>query len=193
MPPGYLPSASLPTQIQQRVFPFLLRVKGPEYVNVASREKRFKTRSFLRLKQRFLRRVLLVLRVNVADTNSAAGIDGVKLTSDAQKMKMALSLTRRGYQPLPNRYEKVTERGKELTLHIPAARDKAMLVLYSFSLDPVAESTADKKSFFARKGRSAHDAYAYILRELNQENPPKLIVRADVAAFFDTKPPAYPA
>ena len=55
----------------------------------------------------------------VADTNSAAGIDGVKLTSDAQKMKMALSLTRRGYQPLPNRYEKVTERGKELTLHIP--------------------------------------------------------------------------
>jgi len=121
----------------------------------------------------------------VADTNSAAGIDGVKLTNDAQKMKMALSLTRRGYQPLPNRYEKVTERSKELTLHIPAARDKAMLVLYAFSLDPVAESTADKKSFFARKGRSAHDAYAYILQELNRKNPPKWIVRADVAAFFD--------
>ena len=122
----------------------------------------------------------------VADTNSAAGIDGVKLTNDAQKMKMALSLTRRGYQPLPNRYEKVTERSKELTLHIPAARDKAMLVLYAFSLDPVAESTADKKSFFARKGRSAHDAYAYILQELNRKNPPKWIVRADVAAFFSS-------
>ena len=121
----------------------------------------------------------------VADTNSAAGIDGVKLTNDAQKMKMALSLTRKGYQPLPNRYEKVTERGKDLTLHIPAAKDKAMLVLYAFSLDPVAESTGDKKSFFARKGRSAHDAYAYILRELNRENPPKWIVKADVAAFFD--------
>lgn len=121
----------------------------------------------------------------VADTNSAAGVDGIKLTTDTQKMKMALSLTRRGYQPLPNRYEKVTERGKELTLHIPAVRDKAMLVLYAFSLDPVAESTGDKKSFFARKGRSAHDAYAYILRELNRENPPQWIVRADVAAFFD--------
>lgn len=35
----------------------------------------------------------------VADTNSAAGIDGVKLTGDAQKMKMALSLTPRGYPP----------------------------------------------------------------------------------------------
>ncbi len=122
---------------------------------------------------------------SVADTNSAAGIDGVRLTNDTQKMRMALSLNRRGYQPLPSRYEKVTERGKELTLHIPAARDKAMLMLYAFSLDPVAESTADKKSFFARKGRSAHDAYAYILRDLNQENPPKWIVRVDVAAFFD--------
>ena len=49
----------------------------------------------------------------------------------------------------------------------------------------VTESTSDKKSFFARKGRSAHDAYAYILQELNRKNPPKWIVRADVAAFFD--------
>lgn len=121
----------------------------------------------------------------VANTNSAAGVDGVRLTHDAQKMKMAMSLTSRGYQPLPSRYEKVRERGKELTLHIPAARDKAMLMLYSFALDPVAESTADKKSFFSRKGRSAHDAYAYILHGLNQPDAPKWIVRADVAAFFD--------
>lgn len=121
----------------------------------------------------------------VADVNSAAGIDGVKLSTDAQKMKMALALTHRGYRPLPNRYETVRERGKELTLHIPAAKDKAMLVLYSFALDPVAESTADKKSFFSRKGRSAHDAFAYIVRELTCDNPPKWIFRADVAAFFD--------
>lgn len=121
----------------------------------------------------------------VADTNSAAGIDGVKLKTDTQKMKMAMSLTRRGYQPLPNRYEKAFQHGKEITLHIPAARDKAMLVLYSYALDPVAESTADKKSFFARKGRSAYDAYAYLLRELRQPNAPEWIVKADVSAFFD--------
>lgn len=122
---------------------------------------------------------------SAADTNSAAGIDGVKLTNDAQKMKMALSLTKRGHQPLPNRYEKVMERGKELTLHIPAAKDKAMLVLYAFSLDPIAESTADKKSFFARKGRSAHDAHAYLLQAFQQADPPRWVVKADVAAFFD--------
>lgn len=121
----------------------------------------------------------------VADTNSAPGIDGVKLTTDAQKMKMALSLTPRGYQPLPNRYIKAKDRGRELVLHIPAAKDKAMLALYASSLDPVAESTADKRSFFARKGRSAHDAFAYLYRDLTQEHPPEWIVRCDIAAFFD--------
>lgn len=122
---------------------------------------------------------------NVADTNSAAGVDGVRLTEDGQKMRMALSLSPRGYRPLPNRYEKILERGKEVTIHIPAAKDKAMLVLYSFALDPVAESTADKKSFFSRKGRSAHDAYAYIYQGLTQENPPEWVVKVDVAQFFD--------
>lgn len=120
----------------------------------------------------------------VADVNSAAGIDGVKLTGDAQKMKMALSLTPWRYHPLPNRYELIRDRGKEIPLHIPAARDKAMLELYSFALDPVAESTADKKSFFSRKGRSAHDVYAYICQALEGKDSPKWIVRVDIKSFF---------
>ena len=120
----------------------------------------------------------------VADVNSAAGVDGVKLTSESQKMQMAVSLTSWRYRPLPNRYEKIHDRGKDITLHIPAARDKAMLELYSFALDPVAESMADKKSFFSRKGRSAHDVYAYICQALEGKNSPKWIVRADIQSFF---------
>lgn len=122
---------------------------------------------------------------SVADTNSAAGIDGIKLKTDEQKMRTALSLTGRSYQPLPNRYEVVRDRGRNVVLHIPAARDKAMLTLYAFALDPVAESKADKRSFFARKGRSAHDAYAYVMRDLSGKDAPQWIVRADVEAFFD--------
>lgn len=38
---------------------------------------------------------------DVADVNSAAGVDGVKFTDDAQKMKAALSLTAVGYTPKP--------------------------------------------------------------------------------------------
>ena len=44
---------------------------------------------------------------DVADVNSAAGIDGIKFTNDAQKMKAALSLTAIGYTPKPNRYMEV--------------------------------------------------------------------------------------
>lgn len=67
-------------------------------------------------------------------------------------MRRALSLTSRDYHPLPNRYEVVHDRGKDLVLHIPAARDKAMLMLYSYGLDPIAEATADKKSFSLVRG-----------------------------------------
>ena len=122
----------------------------------------------------------------VADTNSAAGIDGVRLKDDAQKMRMALSLSKYGYHPLPTRYDVVRDRGKNITLHIPAAKDKCMLVLYAYTLDPVAEATADKRSFFSRKGRSAHDAYAHLVRLLDQPGAPGWIVKVDVQAFFDS-------
>lgn len=88
---------------------------------------------------------------DVADVNSAAGVDGVKFKSDVQKMKAALSLKADGYTPKPNRYMEVTDRGKNIRLHIPAAMDKAMLQLYAYALDPVSESTADHRSFFAEK------------------------------------------
>ena len=60
---------------------------------------------------------------DVADVNSAAGIDGIKFTNDTQKMKAALSLTAIGYTPKPNRYMEVIDRGKSINLHIPAAMD----------------------------------------------------------------------
>ena len=41
---------------------------------------------------------------DVADVNSAAGVDGVKFTSDSQKMRAAMSLVSQGYTPKPNRY-----------------------------------------------------------------------------------------
>lgn len=109
---------------------------------------------------------------SVADTNSQAGIDGVRWKTDAQKAQAALSLTERGYQPLPFRYTEVAERGKVLPIHVPAVRDKAMLILYSYALDPVAESTADRRSFFSRKGRSLQDVHAYLSRDLSSPNAP---------------------
>lgn len=61
-----------------------------------------------------------------------------------------------------------------------------MQILYSFALDPVAESTADKKSFFARKGRSPLDPNAHLLHDLTMENAPTWVVIADVQTFYAT-------
>lgn len=102
----------------------------------------------------------------VADANSQAGIDGVRWTTDAQKARAAMSLSARGYRPLPYRHTEIVENGKTLTMHVPAARDKAMLTLYAYALDPVSESTADHRSFFSRKGRSLQDVHAYLSRDL---------------------------
>ena len=123
---------------------------------------------------------------HVVQINSEAGGDGVRWKSDAEKMRAALSLTSRGYHAKPYRRIIVTERGKERRIHIPVAYDKAMQVLYAYSLDPVAESTADRKSFAFRKGRSMFDAHAYICAAFEGDNAPDWVVRADVKACYDS-------
>lgn len=71
-----------------------------------------------------------------------------------------------------------------ITLHVPAARDQAMQVLYRYAPEPVAESTADNGSFFSRRGRSLLDLHAYLSRELNRPNAPKFGLIVDVKSFF---------
>ncbi len=121
-----------------------------------------------------------------ADRNTAAGVDGVKWMTDAQKGKAALSLISKGYRPLPYLYRELEENGKLRINLIPAIRDKAMQILYAFALDPVAEATADRRSFFARKGRSALDAHAYLSRDLRSEDAPSWVAVVDVRSFYDT-------
>lgn len=128
-----------------------------------------------------------VMAVNaVADTNSQAGVDGVRWKTDIQKAKAAQSLTARGYHPLPYRYTEVIENGKTLTMLVPAARDKAMLILYAYALDPVSESTADPRSFFSRKGRSLQDVHAYLTRDLSGPNAPEWVAIIDIQCFYNS-------
>lgn len=121
---------------------------------------------------------------SVADANSQSGVDGVRWKTDSQKAQAAMAPTERGYHPLPFRYTEVTERGKVLPIHVPTARDKAMLTLYSYALDPVAEATADKRSFFSRKGRSLLDVHAYLTRDLSSPGAPEWVVKVDVQSFY---------
>lgn len=123
---------------------------------------------------------------HVVKNNSEPGVDGVKWTTDEEMMRAALSLRSYGYRAKPNRDFELIEEERTRHIRIPIAYDKAMQALHAFSLDPVAESTADKKSFSARKGRSTLDAYAHLCRILNQPDPPRWVLRADVKACYDS-------
>ena len=121
----------------------------------------------------------------VTSRRSQAGIDGIRWTTPTDKMRGALSLSPHGYEPLPYRYQEIEEHGRTRVMHIVAQRDKAMNKLYTYALDPVAESLLDKRSFSMRKGRMPQDAHAYLERDLSGEGAPEWIVKADVKAFYE--------
>lgn len=124
---------------------------------------------------------------SVVNTNSEAGVDGVRWRTDAEKISAALSLNVRGYTPLPYRVTEIKEKGKQRIIHVPVYRDKSMLVLCAYALDPVAEATADKKSFFARRGRSSLDLHAFLEETLSGgDTAPTWAGIFDLKSYYST-------
>ena len=64
--------------------------------------------------------------------------------------------------------------------------DRAMQALYALALEPVAETTADGKSFGFRKGRCAQDACEYLFNALSRKHiSPKWVLEGDIKGCFD--------
>lgn len=125
---------------------------------------------------------------HVVEVDSQPGIDGVKWRTDAEKYNAARSLTSKDYKAMPYKriiFKDPKKPNKTRPLNIPVAYDKAMHTLYSYALDPVAESIADRKSFGFRKGRSPFDAHAYIMRAFSGPDAPQWALSADVAECYD--------
>ena len=111
---------------------------------------------------------------HVVNSTSSPGVDGVKWRTSSEMMRAALSLTSKDYHASPMRQILITAKntGKERRPQLPTYHDRAMSVLYGYSLIPVTEATAERKSFAFRPGRSAQDAHAYVLEALKGENAP---------------------
>ena len=122
----------------------------------------------------------------VCSGDSGPGVDGVKWKTPGEKMRAALMLTSKNYHAQPLRDIKVKSKptGRERTYGLPTYFDRAMQILYGFSLAPVLEAWGEKKSFAFRVGRSALDAHAYILEVLQGLNPPKWVAVIDVKAYY---------
>ena len=100
-------------------------------------------------------------------------------------MRAALMLTSKNYHAQPLRDIKVKSKptGRERTYGLPTFFDRAMQVLYGFSLAPVLEAWGEKRSFAFRAGRSALDAHAYILEVLAGPDAPEVLAIIDVQAY----------
>lgn len=136
----------------------------------------------------FYAKALAVKRVVTNDGRKTPGVDGVLWNTPVKKMKAVLSLTDKGYRARPLRrvYIEKKDKKKKRPLGIPTMYDRAMQALYALALEPVAETTADGKSFGFRKGRCAQDACEYLFNALSRKHiSPKWVLEGDIKGCFD--------
>lgn len=139
------------------------------------------------LKNSFYAKLLAVKRITTNKGKRTPGVDGVLYKTSKQKFNAALSLADRGYKSLPLKrvYIEKKDKKKKRPLGIPTMYDRAMQALYTLTLEPVAETTADRQSFGFRKYRSAQDAAAYAFICLAQKNSARWILEGDIKGCFD--------
>nr|WP_226990907.1 reverse transcriptase N-terminal domain-containing protein [Methanosarcina acetivorans] len=116
-----------------------------------------------------------------------AGVDGQLWTTASDKMQAALSLSDRHYRAHPLRRIYIPKPGKSTKRHlsIPTMSDRAMQALYSLALQPVAETTADTRSFGFRLFKCAQDASSYAFRCLWRDTSNPWILEGDIKGCFD--------
>lgn len=121
-------------------------------------------------------------------SKSCAGIDNIVWRKDSEKMRASLLLNGKNYKakPLKQFIFKDSKSSKERQIGIPTVYDRAMQVLYAYSLEPIAEATADRKSFAFRKGRSAEQAHAFIMHCLTDVDAPSWVLISDIKSYYDT-------
>ena len=115
------------------------------------------------------------------------GIDGVLWLLTHQKMKAVLGITHKKYtsQPLKRIYIPKPGKKTKRPLSIPTMYDRAMQALYALALQPVAETSADARSFGFRLYRSAQDAAQYAFISLHNPKSAPWILEGDIKGCFD--------
>jgi RNA-directed DNA polymerase len=155
----------------------------------AVREKRYRKAKALQwlLTHSFSAKLLAVKRVTQNLGAKTPGVDGIVWKTPNQKMRAALSLQRRGYQPQPLRriYIPKKEKGTFRPLSIPCSIDRGMQALHLLALEPVMETEADKNAYGFRPKRSCADAIEQCFKMLARKISAPWILEGDIRACFD--------
>ena len=150
-----------------------------------SRYGRVKTLQWM-LTHSFYAKALAVRRVTSNNGSKTAGVDHVTWKDSETKFQAIGMLKRRGYQPQPLRRIHIEKsNGKLRPLGIPTIKDRAMQALYLMALEPVAETTADSRSYGFRKERCTMDAVQQCHNVLRKGYSPEWILEGDIKGCFD--------
>ena len=134
----------------------------------------------------FYAKALAVRRVTSNSGSKTAGVDLVTWEDSETKFQAIGMLKRCGYRPQPLRRIHIKKsNGKLRPLGIPTMRDRAMQALYLMALEPVAETTADTRSYGFRKERCTMDAVQQCHNVLRKGYSPEWILEGDIKGCFD--------
>jgi len=134
----------------------------------------------------FSGKALAVKRVTENRGKHTPGVDQVTWKTPKAKLKAIETLKRRGYEPQPLRRVYIPKaNGKDRPLGIPTMKDRAMQALHLLALEPVAETTADRKSFGFRPERSTADAIEQCHNALSARHSAKWVLEGDIKGCFD--------
>ena len=150
--------------------------KGGEYKKVKNLQSL--------LKRSLAARLLAVKRVTTNRGSKTPGVDKVTWTTSAQKLKSVEKLKTSIY-PKPLRRIYIAKKKGKRPLGIPTMIDRAHQALYLQTLDPIAESKADKHSYGFRLYRGAADANKYIFTVLSHKGSAQWILEGDIKSCFD--------
>lgn len=133
-------------------------------------------------------KLLAVKRVAENKGARTPGVDNVVWRTPTQKMQAALSLKRQGYQTKPLKRIRIPKKqpGKFRFLHIPTMQCRAQQALHLLSLEPIAETVADKNAYGFRPLRAAADAIDQCFIALSRKRSPQYILEADIQSCFDS-------